>query len=493
MRVKERDLLVGLVISPVILIVIAVIIIVSAEKSKVINEYNLDNQKFTSFYDLINKQKVLDELTEPVINELIQNSRSSVRLLDDKTYLADVNRRLEPMFSFLLTDRTDFLDQFNQSDAGYFQGKCLEYRVMANKGDSVRIKRNNNEYLLKVVAYTSQNNKVNYIYVITKLSVKLPYMTRIQKEILFSTILIILIMSIVILLVLYYYIIKPIKILNANVKGMEQGFWNNEMEACNGKVFAGLSQELYHLQQTLVEENDKREQTDALTKEVIGNISHDLKTPLTAIKGYAEGIIDGVAKSPDQIDRYVRTIYNKAVDMNILVDELAFFTRINQNDLPYKFTSVSVNQYISECLSSMATDLDMKKIQLIFKNMTNIDTKVIIDVEKIKRVIHNIVGNATKYIGRDNGIIYVSIEDYGDMVLVRIEDNGTGISPKELPHIFDRFYRTDSSRNSKTGGSGLGLAIAQKIILDHGGKIWAESKENVGTALIFTLKKSLEE
>ena len=117
---------------------------------------------------------------------------------------------------------------------------------------------------------------------------------------------------------------------------------------------------------------------------------------------------------------------------------------------------------------------------------------VIADAEQIKRVVDNIIGNSLKYMDKKKGIINIRILDVGDFVQVEIEDNGKGIGQKELPYIFDRFYRTDSSRNSATGGSGIGLSIVKNIMEDHGGKVWATSKENVGTVMYFVLRKYQE-
>ena len=117
---------------------------------------------------------------------------------------------------------------------------------------------------------------------------------------------------------------------------------------------------------------------------------------------------------------------------------------------------------------------------------------IIADPEQLRRVIHNIIGNSIKYLDKQQGFINIRIKDDGDFIQVEIEDNGKGIAAKDLPNIFDRFYRTDSSRNSSKGGSGIGLSIVRKIIEDHGGKIWATSKEGIGTEIHFVLRKYQE-
>ncbi len=114
---------------------------------------------------------------------------------------------------------------------------------------------------------------------------------------------------------------------------------------------------------------------------------------------------------------------------------------------------------------------------------------VIADPEQLKRVIHNIISNSVKYMGKDSGLIQIRLLDVGDFVQIEIEDDGRGIAVKDLPYIFDRMYRGDVSRNSSIRGSGIGLSIVQKIIEDHGGKIWATSKEKEGTTMYFVLRK----
>ena len=119
----------------------------------------------------------------------------------------------------------------------------------------------------------------------------------------------------------------------------------------------------------------------------------------------------------------------------------------------------------------------------------NIGRPLLADAEQMKRVINNIIGNSLKYLDKKKGILNIRIKDDGDFIQVIIEDNGKGIAAKDLPYIFDRFYRTDSSRNSSKGGSGIGLSIVKKIIEDHGGRIWATSKEGIGTEIHFVLRK----
>ena len=136
--------------------------------------------------------------------------------------------------------------------------------------------------------------------------------------------------------------------------------------------------------------------------------------------------------------------------------------------------------------------MESRNISLNYFNYTDKDTIIIADPEQLKRVINNIVSNSVKYIDKKKGALNIRINDENDFIHVEIEDNGKGIEQKDLPKIFDRFYRTDHSRNSKQGGSGIGLAISRKIIEMHGGRIWATSKLGTGTTIHFIIRKYYE-
>ena len=193
--------------------------------------------------------------------------------------------------------------------------------------------------------------------------------------------------------------------------------------------------------------------------------------------------------SPEKLNKYIRTIYNKANDMDRLIDELTFYSKIDTNKIPYNFSKINVAEYFGDCVEEVGLDMETRGIELGYFNYVDEDVVVIADAEQMKRVINNIIGNSLKYLDKKKGILNIRIKDDGDFIQVIIEDNGKGIAAKDLPYIFDRFYRTDSSRNSSKGGSGIGLSIVKKIIEDHGGRIWATSKEGIGTEIHFVLRK----
>ena len=228
-------------------------------------------------------------------------------------------------------------------------------------------------------------------------------------------------------------------------------------------------------------------------RELISNITHDLKTPITAIKGYVEGIMDGVADTDEKREKYVKTIYNKAIEMDRLINELTYYSGIDSNRIPYTFHRIDVSEFFRDCVEEVGMDLDNSDIELNYSNLLEPGTRVIADPEQLKKVINNIIGNSVKYMDKEHGVIDIRLLDAVDSIRVEIEDNGKGIANKDLGNIFERFYRTDASRNSSKGGSGIGLSIVKKIIEDHGGYIWATSKEGEGTCMHFVMRKYVEQ
>ncbi|MGL5436680.1 MAG: sensor histidine kinase [Lachnospiraceae bacterium] len=290
----------------------------------------------------------------------------------------------------------------------------------------------------------------------------------------------------------YRSVLRPLGKLQEATRNIRDGNLDFTLDVQADDEIGQLCQDFEEMRMRLKENAEEKIQYDKDNKELLSNISHDLKTPITAIKGYVEGIMDGVASSPEKLDKYIRTIYNKANDMDRLIDELTFYTKIDTNKIPYAFAKINVSQYFSDCIEEVGLDMEARGIELGYFNYVNEDVVIIADAEQLKRVINNIVGNSVKYIDKAKGIINIRIKDVGDFIQVEIEDNGRGIANKDIPYIFDRFYRTDSSRNSTLGGSGIGLSIVRKIIEDHGGRIWATSKETIGTEIHFVLRKYQE-
>ena len=291
---------------------------------------------------------------------------------------------------------------------------------------------------------------------------------------------------------IYRSIAVPLVKLKKATQNIKEGNLDFVLEVEGKDEFSQLCQDFEEMRKRLKESTEEKILMDKENKELISNISHDLKTPITAVKGYVEGIMDGVADTPEKMDRYVRTIYNKTNEMDHLINELTFYSKIDTNRIPYTFSKLNVEDYFSDCAEELGLEMETRGIELVYANYVEKGVQVIADGEQIRRVIHNIVSNAIKYMEKPRGIIQLRVKDVGDFIQVEIEDNGKGIAAKDLPYIFDRFYRTDVSRNSSKGGSGIGLSIVKKIMEDHGGKVWATSRLGIGTIMYFVLRKYQE-
>ena len=312
------------------------------------------------------------------------------------------------------------------------------------------------------------------------------------KDLFISAFVILISVALVVGLWVYRSIAVPLVKLKKATLNIKEGNLDFVLDVEGKDEFSELCQDFEEMRRRLKESTEEKSLIEKENRELISNISHDLKTPITAVKGYVEGIMDGVADTPEKMDRYVRTIYNKTNEMDHLINELTFYSKIDTNRIPYTFSKLNVEDYFEDCSEEVGLELETRGIELVYANYVEKDVMVIADGEQIRRVIHNIISNAIKYMDKPKGIIQIRIKDVGDFIQIEIEDNGKGIGPKDLPYIFDRFYRTDVSRNSSKGGSGIGLSIVKKILEDHGGKVWATSRLGIGTIMYFVLRKYQE-
>ena len=290
----------------------------------------------------------------------------------------------------------------------------------------------------------------------------------------------------------YRVVMTPLTQLKEATKNIKEGNLDFTIEKTGVDEIGDLCDDFEEMRKRLKESAEEKVAFDKENKELISNISHDLKTPITAVKGYVEGIMDGVADTPEKMDRYIRTIYNKANEMDRLINELTFYSKIDTNRIPYTFNKIHISDYFEDCVDELSVELDSSGISLTYFNYLEEDAVVIADAEQLKRVINNIISNSLKYMNKPKGVINIRLRDVGDFIQIEIEDNGIGIAQKDLANIFERFYRTDSSRNSSKGGSGIGLSIVKKIMEDHGGQVWATSKEGTGTTMYLALRKYQE-
>ena len=438
---------------------------------------------------LTNSIRMLSRFTKANYEDLLNVARNNPGKLEDVTFLSQVNTKLAGKYSYLVVRKGEDIVYTGDEK---FPENLPEYARETDGSSSGTYVDGDSQCLIKQIDFVYSDGGRGSMFSITAMEKMLPTLKKMLFEIMISVVLILTLTAGLLVIWIYRSIFTPIRKLQIAADNIKEGNLDFTLEPEKDDEIGALCQSFEEMRRRLKDSAEEKLNNEKESKVLISNISHDLKTPITAVKGYVEGIIDGVADTPEKMDKYIRTIYNKANEMDSLINELTLYSKIDTNRIPYNFNRINVAEYFEDCVEDLNLDLEAKNIGLAYFNYAEEDIQIIADPEQLKRVINNIVGNSVKYLDKQKGFINIRVKDVGDFIQVEIEDNGKGIAAKDLPHIFDRFYRTDASRNSATGGSGIGLSIVKKIIEDHGGSIWATSKENTGTVMYFVIRKYQE-
>jgi signal transduction histidine kinase len=437
------------------------------------------------------KPNYLKDLTEkaPLIYIELENTiTKNPDKLKDITYLDGLDKQLSIMNTWLALKKDDKLIY----TSGYLNEPEIYKQLKLNNRYEKR------PIIVGKEPYTVMNRDIKFsdktsgtLYIITGVGPLSRFARSYFTSLGYAILIIVILTNGVITYLVSRSILKPLKILKHGTEEIQKGNLNFSVKCTSQDEIGEVCTTFEEMRVKLKGSIGQQLQIEENRKELVSNISHDLKTPITSIKGYVEGIMDGVADTPEKMDKYIRTIYTKAVDMDRLIDDLFLFSKLDLKSLPFNFEKIDMVKYLKDCYEELYLDLEKKGITFELEtDLAGVD--VIADREKLKRVIMNVIDNSVKYMGRADGNILIRLTDEQEKVKVEIKDNGQGINNEELSYVFDRFYRADRSRNTMTGGSGLGLAIARQIINGHSGDIWAASEPLNGTSIFFTLKKICE-
>lgn len=246
-----------------------------------------------------------------------------------------------------------------------------------------------------------------------------------------------------------------------------------------------LGQEIEQLRLKLKDSIYTQQKYDEDRKFFISSISHDLKTPVTSIRGYIDGVLDGIASTEGKKREYLEKAIEKTKVMNAMIDDLLLHSKLDMGQIPFEFNCINPLKFLEDCICESSYDFELEGKKIVLENHTQGSLMINIDTEKFRRVVQNIMDNARKNIV-PGGVLTVILREMSARVIMEFKDNGKGIKKEALPHIFDRFYRADSART--VGGGGLGLAIAKQIVEGMGGRIWATSVFGEGTSILISLK-----
>lgn len=289
-------------------------------------------------------------------------------------------------------------------------------------------------------------------------------------------------------------ILTPLKKMSAAMEHLAEGDLDYEF-TCTGdmeirEVYDSMERLRIRLKQAVRDGIERNRQSKLL----IANISHDLKTPITSIKGYVEGIRDGIASSPEMIDKYLDTVQAKAETIEKMVDQLSLYSKLELEAAPYDMRSMNMCEFIGSVLEEYSIDLEKGDIDL---SVCGIEEEIFIrfDGDKMKRVFSNIIENTIRYKRpAERGSLRVEITDSKDHALISFADIGIGIGENEESKVFETFFRGDPARNLNSTGNGLGLSICRKIIREHGGSIWMRANEpEPGVTVYIRLPKTNRE
>ncbi|NLP34104.1 MAG: HAMP domain-containing histidine kinase [Clostridiales bacterium] len=476
-----------LITMPIIMICVAGGTIVNFQMHSIQETYDVESDTMEV---ITNPIQIFNRLTRGVYNEIKLVALKAPEKLEDESYIKNLNEEIQNKYSFITVRKNgQYIYSGNSRKLNLIANSLPAFGVYDTNVDGGIYVGGKNPFLLKAQDFYFSDGGEGTIFVITDLNVLVPQIKAVVIQSIVSFLIIICFTALVLMLWIYRSIVRPLNILRFATNQIGEGDLDYSVSFQSNDEIGQLCYDFEKMRIRLKELIDDRLRYEEDIKELVSNISHDLKTPLTAIKGYAEGLMDGVADTPQKQDKYLKTICAKANDMSVLVDELAFYAKIDCNTVPYSFTEINLHEYFDDCIEELTLDLEVKNIEIVFKNEVDPTVLIMADAEQLKRVINNIIGNSVKYLDKKKGTIRILISDQKENVLIAIEDNGRGIADQDIPYIFDRFYRADSSRNTKKGGSGLGLAIAKKIIEDHSGQIWAKSEQGRGTTIFFTLRK----
>ena len=484
-----------LITSFFIMIAMPIALVIISSGMIIRNQMNSINQAYdveaNPLQVITNPTQILNRLTRGVYNEIKLCALKTPERLEDDEYIRNLNSEISNKYSFITVRKDDaFIYIGNETKLKMIENSLPAFGVYNTEIDGGIYVGGKNPFLVKQQDFYFQDGSEGTIFILTYLDTLVPQIKSSAIQCIIAFLIIIMFTAALLVFWIYRSILRRLNILRIATNRMKEGDLDFSIHSDTTDEIGELCEDFEEMRIRLKELIEVRLQYEEDMKELISNISHDLKTPLTAIKGYCEGIMDGVADTKEKQEKYLRTIFMKANEMSVLVDELAFYAKIDNNTVPYMFKDINLHEYFDDCIEDLSLDFEVKDIEILYENETAGNVHVVADAEQLKRVINNIMGNSVKYLDKDKGKIQIRIYDIGEFVQIEIEDNGKGIPSADIPLIFDRFYRGDASRNSKKGGSGLGLAISKKIIEDHFGKIWVTSKEGLGTTIRFTLKKS---
>lgn len=435
-----------------------------------------------------NMESIVTEIVD-VLVEVRHAEKYEPEVLSEETFINDLRNKMtfyeggivvQYQGQLIESDNLDFSDSFYQQ---------LQSSHIDSEHENT-ISEDDRDYFFIDYPFEVNNDTIVYYFIVDITNLR-DVKANAGKRGVQTAIVILLIVMLPVLWIITNDIIQPIKQLSKGVDHIQKGELDFELKSQKKNEIGLVVKSFDVMRHKLKNSIERQIKFENNRKELISSISHDLKTPITSIKGHVEGIRDGVANTPEKLDKYLNVIYQKSQDMDQLIDDLFLFSKLDLNKLPFEKKAIPMNEFVSEVVQEMSFDFNKDNEVIQFNSNLSADTTVCIDPVQMKRVLVNIMQNSMKYMDKEEKRVEITLNDLDDRVQIIIADNGQGIDEEHLEYIFDRFYRVDESRNPETGGTGLGLAISKQIVEQHGGKINVYSKYLEGTKMVIELSKEV--
>lgn len=451
----------------------------------------------TNTYSTINQMQWSNTLVK-ITNELTKNNSDSEKLESLSTYLTSLENLNCKIY--IERDGSEFYSTVSSSEILKKSRKLVSFDI-----------NNNVNYFgsdgLLIVSHAQRDDAspkysiviVNDDYTVNDASQRLSldeFTTLLQGR---TGIVVLVIVAIFITAIVIFSfittktIVKPINKIAQGAGEIARGNLDYEIDYKSTNELGQTVENFNYMRSRLKESIESRNKAEEQRKILVAGIAHDLRTPLTSAKGYAEGILDGIADTPEKQKRYLKTICSSISDTEKILTDLLTLSRLELQSYEINPTPVNARAFFDDGAEEIKLMLNRKGFDFEYINRCKEDTEIIIDADRFSRVINNIISNSVKYAKEnEKGIVSLILDEYEHTIIIEIRDNGIGVDSKSLSKIFDTMYRADPARSKVSQGSGLGLSVCKQIVELHSGSIWARSKQGEGLSMFISLPKKEE-